>query len=354
MAKTYIPPSEFNLTLEPCDLDAALQAAGAFTDDRGHNFVPAENLAILPGYNMRVHSKGYKERVKWLGEQISREGYDITKPIAVMALMIDGKPVVAVHDGHHRREAVVEHNKNPKAKTPKIAGIPVEFKTDVSVRKMTAGLMLDNSGEPPSPLEASIVVRRLQNDGMKVPDIAKELGITRRWIDDLILLSSATEVIQQAMIDGEISPTTVIDELRTYAPLDVEKRFVKAQKEVKPNPEGRRKVTAKSLSKVVAKKKEKRASPKGTTTSPTAVADFITLFEQIKSEREGNGFEPPYMEIAFAGGVGYAATILSESRDTNPGAETLAQGVGETAAEACEAASKHHADALIEAAAADL
>jgi hypothetical protein len=303
---------------------------------------------------MRVHSKNYAERVKFLGEQIAKHGYDLTKPIAVLAIKRDGKPCVMVHDGHHRTDGVKAANKK-LGDNAKIKGIPVEFKNDVNFRKLMAGLMLDNSGEPPSPLEASIVVRRMQNHGMKAPDIAKELGTSRRWIDDLVLLSSATETIQQAMIDGEISPTTVIDELRDYTPDDVEKRFLKAQKAVKPTGDGRRKVTAKSLGKVVAKKKTKRASPKGADTAPlTAVGDFITLFETIKEERAESGDATPYLEIAYADGVGYAATILSASRDVDPAAETLAQGTGDTAIEACFAASKNHADTLLEEAAADL
>jgi hypothetical protein len=355
MAKTYIPPSEVSFVLEECGIDEALAAAGAFTDDRGHNFVPPENLVILPGYNMRVHSKNYAARVKFLEEQIVNHGYDPTKPIAVLPLKIDGKPCVAVHDGHHRTEAVKVANKKLTGKS-KINGIPVEFKTNINFRDLTAGLMLDNSGEPPSPLEASIVVRRLQNDGMHVKDIAKVLGSTRRWIDDLILLSNATEVIRNAMIDGEISSTTVIDELRNYTPEDVEKRFLKAQKAVSPTGDGRRKVTAKTLGKVVAKKKAKRKSAGGgESVSPTAVNDFIALFDTVlQAAIDAEDAYKPYMEIAYAAGVGYAATILSASRDENPDAETLAQGTGDTAADACDAAVKDHADKLLEAQAADL
>jgi hypothetical protein len=358
MAKTYIPPTEVNFVLEECSIDEALQAAGAFSDERGHNFVPADNLVILPGYNMRVHSKNYGARVKFLEEQILTHGYDLTKPIAVLPIKIDGKPCVAVHDGHHRTDGVKNANKKLTGKS-KIAGIPVEFKTNINFRQLMAGLMLDNSGEPPSPLEASIVVRRLQNDGMHVKDIAKSLGSTRRWIDDLVLLSSATEVIQNAMIDGEISPTTVIDELRNYSPDDVEKRFLKAQKVVAPTGDGRRKVTAKSLGKVVAKKKVKRksAGSTGETTPVTAVNDFIALFDELLQtavETDGDSAIKPYMEIAYASGVGYAATILSSSRDENPEAETLAQGTGETAADACFSATKDHAERLLETAAADL
>ena len=354
MAKTYIPPSEVTFALEECSIDEALNAAGAYTDDRGHNFVPPENLVILPGYNMRVHSKNYGVRVKFLEEQIAKHGYDPTKPIAVLPIKINGLPCVAVHDGHHRTEAVKSANKKLTGKA-KIAGIPVEFKTGINFRKLQTGLLLDNSGEPPSPLEASIVVRRLQNDGMKPADIAKELGTSRRWIDDLILLSSATETIQQAMIDSEISPTTVIDELRDYTPADVEKRFLKAQKAVAPTGDGRRKVTAKSLGKVAAKKKTKRASPKGAEAVPTtAVADFIALFEELRVAKAGDAGGEPYMELAYASGVGYAATILTASRDEDPNAEVIAQGTGESAALACFEATKAHTEAVLEAAAADL
>lgn len=353
MAKTFIPATDFKFEFAPANQDDALAAAGAFTDDKGRTFVPAENLVEIPGYNMRVQGKGFEARVAFLEEQMLKNGYDLARPMTVFSAMIDGKPCIALHDGFHRKPAVIRANAKLVGKK-KIAGVPIEFKEDINYRKLMIGLLSANSGEPPAPYEAAIVARRLLNDGMSPKDIAAELSITRRWVDDLLLLATATPRHVNALIANEVSATTLIEELRNYSPEDAEKRFLAAQAKLIANSEGKRKVTAKSLKDAgVAKKKEKRkTSVASTSMSKTPVMDFIALHTSMV-EAAGEG-PVPYMEIAYAAGVGYAAVILETDRITNPDAATICEGVGESAEIACHLACEAHTNAMLDDAAADL
>lgn len=357
--RSILPVDDFKVDLVPASIDDALDAAEAI-NKLGQNFVAPEKLHVMAGYNMRVLGDRYHARVAYLRDQMIENGYDITEPITVFAAEIDGVATLVVQDGHHRRDSVIAANATlAAAKKPTIDRIPVIFKdSEPNLVDLNYALLSKNAGEPPAPYEAAIVVKRLVNQKESKKDIARRLTVTTRYVDDLLLLADAPEVIRDAIVDGKISPTTAITELRDYTREDAVKRLQKVLARMEADGQVGKKVTKKALGDVAAVKKPKRASAaRADDASPPLSAngvlqEFFNLHLALSQE-----IENAYMELAFERTVGYAATIQSGPpavKRTDPKPEILAQGTGATPEFAARASLEDYKRRQIDAEAADL
>lgn len=335
---TALPSDNFLMELEPVDIYQALEFNKA-KEKRGQWFVPAKAIYVLPGYNMRILGDRYKTRVAYLRDNMIENGYDPTSPITVFAALIDGVPRIIVQDGHHRLQAVLDADVAlAKKKLPGIHEIPVIFKDgDANLADLNFALLTKNAGEPPAPYEAAIVIKRLVNQGVSKPVIAKKLTVTRRYVDDLLLLSEAPIEIRDAVINDLISPTTAITELRDFSPEDAVKRLNKAL--AKMQADGKKKVTKKGLEEhgAAVAKKPKRASVGAAAHEAEQEndepADSVHEFFRLHQSIIADGLADAYMELAFESTIGYAATIQDRPHSTkrgDPKPQILAQGTGDT------------------------
>ncbi len=213
--KLTLPKAKFSHELAPAPVDATMKAAEAKAGKV--HMVPVDKIKTIPGFNIRVETPDYIEHRDNIRNLISANGYDPTKPIAGYVAKEGDENVIYVTDGHTRLAAVNEHNADPDtAEKDEIAAIPViVHPKEVSLSDLTIMLHTANSGRPLSPFELGVLVKRLlTEEGESKNDIAVKLGVTTRYLDDVLLLANADKKIKQHIASGVVASTMAIQMLR--------------------------------------------------------------------------------------------------------------------------------------------
>lgn len=83
----------------------------------------------------------------------------------------------------------------PIPKVQKISTYPVVPKDKSNTEDLTIALVRSNQGKKFTPLELSIVVKRLINAGLEINIIAKRLGFTTEYINQLAAIAGAPSMI---------------------------------------------------------------------------------------------------------------------------------------------------------------
>jgi ParB-like chromosome segregation protein Spo0J len=249
MAKLEIPPAEFATELVRGNLKAAMASAGA-TNPHALWKVPLDKIRVIPGFNTRIHTPEYEAHIEWLTNSILENGYDEDKPLAGYVVKEDDGDVIYLTDGHSRNLAVARANE----RGAQIETLPIVVKPKgTSMEDLTVALVTSNSGRPLTPYETAIVVKRLVGYGLDEPTIAKRLGFTQKYVNDLLTLVAAPKAVRDMIVAGKIAPTLAINMLTKHGAKAVEK--LKAAVE-KAEASGKKKATAKHV------EKDKTAKPK--------------------------------------------------------------------------------------------
>jgi ParB family chromosome partitioning protein len=250
MAKMTLPAVNLDLTLEKGRMKAITEAA---TGKSTEYVVRTDQLRTLPGFNVRVReTEDYRSHLDALKQSIRENGFYANKPLAGYIGKDGDDDVIYVTDGHTRLEAVQEINDEALNEGEAIEGLPVVLKpADSNIADLTIALVQDNSGRPLTPYEMGVVVQRLagMKDGDNNPlfskaDIARKLSITERYIDDLNVLVGAPAKVRTAVLEGAVSSTLAIQELRRN-PKKAEERIIGAVQ--KARSQGRSKATRKHV-----------------------------------------------------------------------------------------------------------
>lgn len=221
--------------------------------------LPLGEINTFPDLNVRVAGKTWQDRVDSLASDMKAKGYDSAKPLIVFALKedVDGKPVemVYVEDGHTRLAA---------AQKAGIENVPVIFRpSGWTPLDATKHMIRDNSGEPLSPWEQGVAVSRMKLAGMNEDQIASELGKTKRYVQDLLVLAEAPAPIRNAVLKGEIAAREAVKEIRAVGPEKAAATIEKALEKAKAA--GKNKVTPsvlKGKEKATGKKPKAEKEPK--------------------------------------------------------------------------------------------
>lgn len=203
-----IPSSKVEIALTAGSTEPAMKAAEA---KAGKVFdVPVAAIQEIPGFNVRVDSPDYREHVKTIANSIEQNGYDATKPLAGYVHKDGDKNVIYLTDGHTRLAAVKSMGDKAPASLPVIVASPAPSLTD-----LTIGLHTRNAGRPLTPFELGVVVKRLlKEDGATKDGIASRLSVTPRYLDDVLLLVNSPKPVREAVLNGQVSSTMAIQELR--------------------------------------------------------------------------------------------------------------------------------------------
>jgi ParB family chromosome partitioning protein len=253
MPKMTLPPINLDLTLEKGKMKAITEAA---TGKSTEYVVRVDQLRTIPGFNVRVReTSDYRSHLDELKQSIRENGFYTNKPLAGYIGKDGDEDVIYVTDGHRRLEAVQEINSEALNAGEGIDGLPVVLKpADSNMADLTIALVQDNSGQPLTPYEMGVVVQRLQNmkDGESNPlftkaEIARKLSITERYIDDLNVLVGAPAKVRTFVLEGAVSSTFAIQELRR-SPKKAEERLTAAVTKAKAS--GKSKATRKHVSDV--------------------------------------------------------------------------------------------------------
>lgn len=264
MAK-HIPSADFNEVLIRGDAAGALKEIGA---KRANVFdLDLDQIEVLPDFNPRVSgTKDYEGHIAALTDSILANGFLPGKPLTVYPAQEEVEnsdekiTVFYIVDGHSRFEAA----KRAVAKGADIKTLPVSImpRTDAASPLADLAVMTvvnNNSTRPLSPVELAIVVKRLVGYEVAKTDIAKRLGITARYVDDLLVLHDAPASVQEAVRSGKVSATLAIAELRQGG----DKAATRIQAAVeKAAATGKAKVTPKQMPKAAPTKAAGKATAK--------------------------------------------------------------------------------------------
>ena len=195
-----------------------LKAAGARDQREKLWMVPFEKLVILPDFNVREHDAKREDRIQRYAEDMTANGYLLSKP---MEVFVDDQGRIIVTDGHTRHEAVARARANGATNLEEIPTVPAPAGT--TMKDLTINLNKANDGEKLSPLGQSVLVSRLVKQfGSTTAEAAKELGISPKYSKQLLMLSEAPARIREMIMAGLVSATFAIQALEEHGENAVE------------------------------------------------------------------------------------------------------------------------------------
>lgn len=217
----------------------AIKATGATS--KTIHMVPVEHIKTAPGFNIRItDGEEYQKQLLLLKQSIATEGFYNTKPLAgFVSKDKDGKTVLYVTDGHRRLEAA----RLAIADGAEIDRLPVILKSPgTTPLDLTVALYKENMGEKLGMLEQAVLAKRLMASGIAEGDVAMRLGVSPRYVSDLMVLVSGPKEIRALVAAGKMSGTMAVKLMRQNKENAVEKASEMVEK---AEAKGKPKATAK-------------------------------------------------------------------------------------------------------------
>lgn len=210
MTKLNIPSTKFSMELAAGTLAAAKKAAEAGTENM--LLVHPSHVTEIDGFNVRVDTPDYLEHVAALAESIKANGFYANKPLGgYIGKDGEGNDALLLTDGYSRLRAL----RKLMEEGVEIGKIPFAVKAKgTSLEDLTVALVQDNEGRKLEVYEKAVVVKRLKGYGMAEDEIARRLGMTKRYVDDLLLLAGAPRQIAVFVTTGKVSATEAIKQIR--------------------------------------------------------------------------------------------------------------------------------------------
>ena len=262
---------DFEATLVPGSVKKTMSEAGASSRDLWQ--VERKEIHILENFNVRIKgSARHAERIRALADSMKTEGYIASHPLEGFTAKVGDKLIVYATDGHRRLEAY----DLAVSEGAELGRIPmVMVPAGASMEDLTVGLVRHNNlSEPLTPYELAVVCKRLSRFGWDIDAINSRLGVSAKYVDDLLFLISSDLRLRQMVIEEEVSASVAIESLRKYG----EKAYEKiAESLAKVKAAGGTKVTRKHLPEAVFKRKVTKAAP--------------TLFNVMREVKDDPGYE---------------------------------------------------------------
>lgn len=158
--------------------------------------IALEDITIQEGFNVREDFGDIDELALSLAENGQLQ------PLTIGADK-NGGPVVI--DGHRRMMAFKIAQEKYGAEIKSAWCIPEQKGANEETR--IVDLFVRNNGKPLTIIEQASVIKRLTDYNWTMSDIAKKIGKTRAYINDVLGLSSAPKEVRDVVREGLISPT---------------------------------------------------------------------------------------------------------------------------------------------------
>lgn len=231
--------------------------------------VEPSKLKFMDNFNTRTLRPEYLAHLKSIKDSIRENGYYKDKPIGVLVALEDGHQVLYVTDGHTRTRAVLELIEEGH----KIETVPVATKPrGTTLEDLTVALVKANEGLPLTPYEIGVVCKRLSGMGLDEKTIAKRLGYTLQYVNDLLGLVGAPKAIRDMVVNGQVSATAAVKEIKQHGP----KAVLRLQEGLQAaHAAGKTKVTGKHIGKKAGAAKVSSLKLKGTIHIEHAVGQQI-------------------------------------------------------------------------------
>jgi ParB-like chromosome segregation protein Spo0J len=175
--------------------------------------VERDQLRIIPNFNTRIRGERLTAHIRELADSMKSEGYYPDKPLAGYVAREGDEQVIYITDGHCR----LEGRDLAVSEGAEIDKLPVVVSAQgTSIEDLTVALARTNSGKPLEPYELAIVCKRLSRFGMDSDEIARRVGFTRTYVDNLLLLIGADAAIRQMVMDDKVSASTAVDAIKQH------------------------------------------------------------------------------------------------------------------------------------------
>ncbi|CAB4185394.1 Spo0J Stage 0 sporulation protein J (antagonist of Soj) containing ParB-like nuclease domain [uncultured Caudovirales phage] len=182
-------------------------------------------LRVVEGFNKRLEYGDLDQ----LAESILSNG--VVTPLHVYDSQEDtegGLPVYIITNGHRRYKAIVILS--VEGRLPEGFDIPLLVETvERSEDERVLDILLTNDGKNLTMLEQMLVIETLVSHEWDDARLIKHTGLSRTAIENLILLSDATQPVRNKIQDGIVSATNVIELLRHHNPAEVESILSEAE-----------------------------------------------------------------------------------------------------------------------------
>lgn len=257
-----IPSTTYEHELAPVSVGSAMKAAGAKAVMQGAGasyLVPFRNITVLEGFNVRIDTPDYLKHVAAIKASIKAEGFYPDQPVAGYAEKNEADELIlALTNGHTRHRALGEliADEAETEFTPDFLVPMIAKASGQSLEDLTFALISGNQGRPLTVVEKAIVAKRLVTMGVEEARIAERMGVTEKYVGDLLILAAASPTVRNFVINEKVSATEAVKQLRKDPKKAAEKlKAAIAEAEAA----GKTKVTAKDIDGTVKKPK----APKG-------------------------------------------------------------------------------------------
>jgi ParB/RepB/Spo0J family partition protein len=171
--------------------------------------VPIDAIQIIPGFNARkTDTREHAEKIDGLIQSMKKDGYDPAHPLTgFVGKDEDDQDAIFVTDGHGRLEAARRANDEGAD----IKAVPMVLRpASTTMKQHNVNLIRENSGKELTLAEKAIVVKRLLKLGVDEAELAEELNITQRYVDQIIMLINAPQMVRSMVNQGRITGTEAI------------------------------------------------------------------------------------------------------------------------------------------------
>lgn len=203
--------SEFELNLASGNVKAAMQSAGANKSDIW--WAPRENIRVIPGFNVREMNDEYKAHIEYIGGLILANGYDRTQPLKGYIAKEGDEHILYIYDGHTRLLGTDWANERGAG----IEKLPIiTAPAGTTMEDLTIGLVVSQGQKALTPYEKGVVCKRLLGMGLDEKEIARRLAYTKPYVDDLLLLVSASKPVRDMVSSGDVSASTAVKTIKQH------------------------------------------------------------------------------------------------------------------------------------------
>lgn len=216
--------ADFTATINPGVLKEAMKAAGASSGDLWK--LPFDELRIIEGFNLRVHTPQYQAKIEEYAELLADEGWLPQEPMkGLVQQSEEGKNLVYIFDGHTRLLALPLANKKRAARgLPLISDVTViaiaskkeKSKEPIDMADLTVAMVRANMGNPHTAFELALACKRLAKAGVPNSAIAKRLSLSTEWVKSLLLLMAAPQELRERVAAEALTVTLAVQLLKEH------------------------------------------------------------------------------------------------------------------------------------------
>lgn len=230
-------------------------------------------IQIEPGWNVRQEGPELENHIQALMTSIREIG--VQEPLTIYVK----NDVPILTNGHCRLTAVLRL----LDEGVEIKAVPCRTEERfASEADRVLAMVTRNSGKNLTPLEMGMVYKRLIGYGWEVVEIAKKVGQTAQYVEQLLELQAAPAEVVNMVKDGRVAATTAAKVVRKEG-TNAAKVLAEAQEVAKKA--GKTKVTPKHVEQAPsAKKAAKKAEP---VAAPRKDAEELTFFEATNLLEDG-------------------------------------------------------------------